>query len=76
MVKGYTQNKGLDYHATFAPMAKLVSIHALLCLSAIKGWRLHQLDVNNAFSHKDSDEDVYMTLPLGFSHRRSHLFVN
>lgn len=37
MPKGYFQTEGPDYHATFAFVAKLVTILALLSLAAIKG---------------------------------------
>ena len=47
-------------------MAKSVSVKIVLSLVAMKGWFLHQMDVNNAFLHGDLDEDVYMCLPLGF----------
>lgn len=43
VAKGCTQTEGLDYHATFASVEKLVTIHALLSLAAVKGWFLHQL---------------------------------
>jgi len=51
----------------FAPMAKMSTTRILVSFASNFGWRLHQLDVKNAFLHGDLQEEVYMEIPLGFS---------
>jgi len=47
-------------------MAKMISGRILLSVATIKGWKLHQMDVNNIFLHGDLDEEVHIAMPLGF----------
>ena len=49
VAKGFTQEYGIDYEETFAPVARLSSIRTLIVISASRYWLLFQMDVKNAF---------------------------
>eukprot|EP00250_Pteridium_aquilinum_P001862 c12069_g1_i2 orf=1-189(-) len=47
VAKGYAQTYGIDYEETFAPVAKMAIVRAVIAVVATKGWYLHQMDVKN-----------------------------
>lgn len=64
---GNNQVHGLDYHETFAFVAKMVTTHTLMSVVAARKWEVHHIDIHNAFLHGDFHEEVNMKLPPGFS---------
>jgi hypothetical protein len=72
VAKGFKQQYGVDYDATFSPVVKPTTIHLMLSLAITKGWSLHQINIQNAFLHEFLDEDVYMRQPLGFKDQVHH----
>jgi hypothetical protein len=65
-VKSYSQVEGLDCDETFAPVARLESIHMLLAYATHHGFKLYQMDVKSVFLNGSIKEEVYVEQPHGF----------
>jgi hypothetical protein len=63
VAKGYSQVEGLDFDETYAPVARLESIHILLAYATYHSFKLYQMVVKSAFLNK---EEVYVEQPHGF----------
>ena len=64
--KGYSQEEGIDYGETFAPVARLEGVRTLLAYATRKGFKVYQMDVKSTFLNVILDEEVYIEQPEGF----------
>ena len=68
VAQGFSQVPGVDYFDTFAPVAKLASIHVALAIAAANNMEIHQIDIKGAYLNRklNSDEQIYMAQPPGY----------
>nr|GFA66509.1 retrovirus-related Pol polyprotein from transposon TNT 1-94 [Tanacetum cinerariifolium] len=63
---GYSQQEGIDYDETFAPVARIEVIRLFLEYAARKDFIVFQMDVKTAFLNGILKDEVYVGQPLGF----------
>jgi hypothetical protein len=56
----------LDFGETYAPVARLESIHILLAYATYHGFKPYQMDVKSAFLNEPIKEEVYVEQPPSF----------
>ena len=65
VAKGFRQVQGVDYDATFSPIAMLKSIRIMLAIAAFYDHEIWQVDVKTAFQNGFLEEELYMMQPEG-----------
>nr|GEY38245.1 hypothetical protein [Tanacetum cinerariifolium] len=61
---GYSQQEGIDYDETFAPVPRIEAIHLFLAYAAHKNFTVFQMDVKTVFLNGILKEEVYVGQPL------------
>nr|GFA84595.1 hypothetical protein [Tanacetum cinerariifolium] len=67
---GYSQQKGIDYDETFAPVARIEAIRKFLAYVAHKDFTVFQMDVKSSFLNGILKEEVYVGQPPGFVNKQ------
>lgn len=65
VARGFTQRYGYDYAETYAPVARMDTVRAVLSVANQERLQVHQLDVKTAFLNGTIQEEIYMVPPEG-----------
>ncbi|CAL8153387.1 unnamed protein product [Prunus armeniaca] len=66
VAKGYSQQPGIDFNETFAPVVRMEIIRTVLALAAQLKTEVYQLDVKSSFLNGELEEEVYVEQPQGY----------
>lgn len=75
VARGFTQEYGVNYFETYAPVVKSSSVRLLLAIAVECGLKVEQIDIKNAYVNSDLDEVIYMEQPEGFEYKERKKFV-
>ncbi|GJW08361.1 retrovirus-related pol polyprotein from transposon TNT 1-94 [Tanacetum coccineum] len=66
VAQGYSQEEGIDYDETFAPVARMEAIRIFLAFATYMNFKVYQMDVKSAFLNGKLKEEVYVKQPTSF----------
>ncbi|KAL0334352.1 UNVERIFIED_CONTAM: Retrovirus-related Pol polyprotein from transposon TNT 1-94 [Sesamum angustifolium] len=66
VAKGYSQQPGIDFTKTYAPIARIETIRTVLVIAAQLELQVYQLDVKSEFLNGEIEEGVYVEQSKGF----------
>ncbi|GJR50804.1 retrovirus-related pol polyprotein from transposon TNT 1-94 [Tanacetum coccineum] len=66
VAQGYSQEEGIDYDETFAPVARMKAIRIFLAYATYMNFKFFQMDVKSTFLNGKLKEEVYVKQTPGF----------
>ena len=68
ITQGFSQISGVDYDDTYAPVAKLTSMHAIIAITNRLCMEMHQIDIKGAYlnSELNNNEVLFIQHPPGY----------
>lgn len=66
VARGFTQRPGIEFHDTFAPVARLSTIRTAVAIAVQNDLKIRQLDVKTAYLNGEVEEQIFMEAPAHF----------
>lgn len=70
-----SQEEGVDFAETFSPIFKPSTIRLIFTIATVSMWKIHQLDVKNAFYNALLQDTVYVYQSPGLEHEKYPSYV-
>ena len=64
----------MDFENTFSATMRATSFRTMLALSASEGMKIEHMDVSNAFTQAEIDNDIWVECPDGFGRDSGNVF--
>lgn len=76
LVKGFSQQKRVDYNEPFNTVARMTTIRVVLTVAASYHRKLNQYDMSTAFLYGklDKNEEIYIQQPQGFEYGSNKVY--
>ena len=66
VAQGFSQQPGVDFENTYAPVVSTATLRALLSFAATNDWVIQHDDVTSAYLNGNITEEIYLKQPRGF----------
>lgn len=73
VARGFTQRPGIEFHDTFAPVARLSTIRTAVAIAVQDNLKIRQLDVKTAYLNGEVEEQIFMEAPAHFKDVLAHI---
>jgi hypothetical protein len=71
VAKGFSQQPGIDFEETYAPVGRLTTLRTMLAVVATLGLVCRQADIDGAYLNGKLDRAIYMKFPEGMTASKS-----
>ena len=76
VARGDSQTKGINFHETYDPVVRFISLEIILHLVAIHNWEVDQGDFMSGFLNGTLREyNIYMAQPEGYDDSTGRVFL-
>jgi hypothetical protein len=66
VIRGFKHKREYEKFETYAPVVKISLVRMVLIIANMLNLSLFQFDVKTAFLNGKLDEQIYMSIPVGF----------